>query len=66
VGQPRDGAPGASYLVIDPEENTYTHKRVKYDVETVVRKLQGLGIQEKYLEWLKRILYSATLQPCPE
>jgi len=63
VGQPRDGAPSVSYLVIDPEENTYTHKRVKYDVETVVRKLQGLGIQEKYLGWLKGILYNATIQP---
>jgi len=66
IGQPRDGAPGASYLVIDPEENTYIHKRVKYDVETVIRKLQGLGIQEKYLDWLKKILYNATIQPCPE
>jgi len=39
---------------------------VKYDVESVIRKLQGLGIQEKYLDWLKKILYSATIQPHSE
>jgi len=61
VGQPRDGDPRASYLVIDFERNEYTHYRVKYDLDKVVEKLRSLVREEKYFNWLREILYNASI-----
>ena len=33
VGQPRDGDPRASYVILDPDERTMEHRRVEYAVE---------------------------------
>lgn len=61
VGQPRDGVPLASYMVIDTEGPAFSHGRAKYDVEVVLRKLSSLGIERRYYEWAARILTSASL-----
>lgn len=37
VGQPRDGNPAASYLLLDTAERTVTYKRVPYDIAATQR-----------------------------
>jgi protein phosphatase len=56
VGQPRDGDPRASYAILDTETWSFSIYRVKYDVEAVIRKLEGLNLEQKYLNRLKSIL----------
>ena len=41
VGQPRDGDPRASYLVLDPEAGTATWHRVAYDIEAVAAAMRA-------------------------
>lgn len=59
VGQPRDGDNRASYAILDLDRKEFKSYRVKYPVENTLRKLRSLKIEEKYYEWLKRILLSA-------
>jgi diadenosine tetraphosphatase ApaH/serine/threonine PP2A family protein phosphatase len=40
VGQPRDGDPRASYLILDEEQRTIEHRRVPYPVEITQRKMR--------------------------
>jgi len=61
IGQPRDGSPNPSYMIIDTEKDSITHIRIEYDINAVISKYIGLGIEEKYLEWLKRILVSGKI-----
>jgi len=51
VGQPRDGNPAAAYLLI--EDDTYRHKRVKYDIAAIAAKMR----EEQYDEYIYEILY---------
>lgn len=48
VGQPRDGDPRASYMLIDVEDGevVVTHRRVEYDVEEVASRMRRLGLPE--------------------
>ncbi|MCW3991526.1 MAG: metallophosphatase family protein [Candidatus Bathyarchaeota archaeon] len=48
VGQPRDGDPRSSYMVIDLVEGiaAVTHRRVKYDVEAVAERMGRLGLPD--------------------
>ncbi|KON31112.1 hypothetical protein AC482_01915 [miscellaneous Crenarchaeota group-15 archaeon DG-45] len=48
VGQPRDGDPRASYMVIDVEGGAAAveHRRVGYDVEEVASRMRRLGLPE--------------------
>ncbi len=46
VGQPRDGDPRASYVVIDTETWRIRLRRVKYDVERTVKDMQREGFPE--------------------
>ena len=39
VGQPRDGDPRASYLILDTQERTIEHRRVAYPVEVTQAKM---------------------------
>ena len=39
VGQPRDGDPRASYLILDWNELTIEHRRVEYPVEATQAKM---------------------------
>ena len=61
VGQPRDGDPRASYMIVDLGENSVRHYRVKYDIDNVVAKPEKLSLEHRYLEWLKNILYKAVI-----
>lgn len=55
-GQPRDGDPRASFAIFDPETNTFTIHKVKYDVEKVIEKLKQLQLENLYTAWLANIL----------
>jgi diadenosine tetraphosphatase ApaH/serine/threonine PP2A family protein phosphatase len=44
VGQPRDGDPRASYLVLDTGENSLIHGRVDYPYQLTQKKMVELGL----------------------
>ena len=44
VGQPRDGDPGSSYLLLDPETATMTWQRVAYDIPAVQAAIRAAGL----------------------
>jgi predicted phosphodiesterase len=44
VGQPRDGDPRASYLVLDPGSGAITWHRVAYEVEAVQAAMRAVGL----------------------
>lgn len=46
VGQPRDGAPVASYALLDEEQATLTYLRVPYDASTAAAKVRKAGLPE--------------------
>jgi predicted phosphodiesterase len=52
VGQPRDGDPAASYLILDPEAATATWHRVAYDIGAVQRAMVGAGLPPRLAERL--------------
>jgi predicted phosphodiesterase len=52
VGQPRDGDPRASYLMLDPERRTIDWHRVEYDIESVVTAMRGAGLPDRLAERL--------------
>lgn len=46
VGQPRDGDPRAAYLLLNTEERTFRHVRVKYDVQAAATAIKVAGLPE--------------------
>jgi predicted phosphodiesterase len=46
VGQPRDGDPRASYLVLDPDAGRVRFRRLAYDVERTQREIREAGLPE--------------------
>jgi diadenosine tetraphosphatase ApaH/serine/threonine PP2A family protein phosphatase len=44
VGQPRDGDPNASYLILDPAAGSVSWHRVAYDVESVQASMRAAGL----------------------
>lgn len=44
VGQPRDGDPRASFLLLDLERRVFSHFRVEYDIESVLRAILEAGL----------------------
>ncbi len=44
VGQPRDGDPEASFMVLDPGAGKVAWHRVAYDIEAVQRAMQAAGL----------------------
>lgn len=44
VGQPRDGDPNASYLILDPELGRVAWHRVPYDVASVQQSMREVGL----------------------
>jgi predicted phosphodiesterase len=44
VGQPRDGDPDASYVVLDPDTATVTWHRVAYDIPAVQAAIRAAGL----------------------
>ena len=61
VGQPRDGVPKASYMIIDTDNMVIEHYRVEYDINRVLRKLKDLNLGERYYQWLRKILLTASI-----
>jgi diadenosine tetraphosphatase ApaH/serine/threonine PP2A family protein phosphatase len=47
VGQPRDGDPRASYMIIDVEAARVTWQRVVYDVATAARRIRAAGLPDR-------------------
>jgi diadenosine tetraphosphatase ApaH/serine/threonine PP2A family protein phosphatase len=47
VGQPRDGIPTASWLVLDTAAGTATWNRTAYDVGAVQRAMEAVGLPER-------------------
>lgn len=52
VGQPRDGIPTASYLVLDPRTATATWGRAAYDIEAVQEQMRALDLPRRLVERL--------------
>jgi diadenosine tetraphosphatase ApaH/serine/threonine PP2A family protein phosphatase len=52
VGQPRDGNPAASYLVIDTSAQTAQFRRVTYDVVATQRLMRDAGLPPRLAERL--------------
>jgi diadenosine tetraphosphatase ApaH/serine/threonine PP2A family protein phosphatase len=52
VGQPRDGIPAASWLVLDTDERAATWQRTAYDVAAVQGRMVSLGLPARLVERL--------------
>jgi diadenosine tetraphosphatase ApaH/serine/threonine PP2A family protein phosphatase len=52
VGQPRDGNPAASYLLIDVESGRAEFRRVSYDVAVTQRLMRDVGLPPRLAERL--------------
>lgn len=52
VGQPRDGNPQSSYLVLDADARSVDFRRVAYDVETTQRRMRDLELPARLVERL--------------
>jgi diadenosine tetraphosphatase ApaH/serine/threonine PP2A family protein phosphatase len=59
VGQPRDGDPRASYVLIEDGEPRLA--RAAYDIEATIRGLQGGGLPSSIFERLARILRTGSV-----
>jgi len=53
VGQPRDKIPGAAFAIFDPTTNRLTNHRVDYDVEPVIKDMEGQGFPQPLLDRLR-------------
>ncbi|MFQ6059041.1 MAG: metallophosphoesterase family protein [Anaerolineae bacterium] len=49
VGQPRDGDPRASYVILDVEASTIEYRRVPYPVEETQRKMARAGLPPRLI-----------------
>lgn len=54
VGQPRDGDPRASYMILDSSEWTFTLIRVAYDHRSVMESVRENGLPEMLASRLLR------------
>lgn len=54
VGQPRDGDPRASYLILDTDVGTASWHRVRYDIDAVGSAMRAAGLPRRLSE---RLLY---------
>jgi predicted phosphodiesterase len=52
VGQPRDGSTRASYGIYDPEEHSFTLRRVSYDIQKAAQRILDAGLPEENAERL--------------
>ncbi len=53
VGQPRDGDPRASYLLLDVDAGTVTYRRVDYPIETTQEKMAAAGLPPRIIARLE-------------
>ena len=54
VGQPRDGDPRASYVMLDTEAQTLVYHRVPYAVEMTQERMRARGLPRRLIERLER------------
>jgi len=52
VGQPRDGNPDASYLILDLEAGVAEFHRVRYDIALTQRLMREVGLPRWLVERL--------------
>ena len=52
VGQPRDGDPKSSYLVLDTDLATLEYRRVAYDIQATQRAMAEVGLPPRLIERL--------------
>jgi diadenosine tetraphosphatase ApaH/serine/threonine PP2A family protein phosphatase len=52
VGQPRDGNPAASYVMLDTERREITYRRVPYDIEQAAARILNKGLPPRLAERL--------------
>jgi len=52
VGQPRDGDPRASYVILDDEALVIEHHRVQYPIEVTQRKMEKAGLPRQLIDRL--------------
>jgi diadenosine tetraphosphatase ApaH/serine/threonine PP2A family protein phosphatase len=52
VGQPRDGNPAASYLVLDTDADTVEFRRVAYDIDATQKAMHHAGLPPRLAERL--------------
>lgn len=53
VGQPRDGEPGASYVIFSPKDRTIEFRRVDYDIDAAAGKVLDAGLPPLLAERLR-------------
>jgi len=49
VGQPRDGNPDASYVILDTEAHTVTYRRVPYAIEETQERMRQAGLPPRLI-----------------
>jgi predicted phosphodiesterase len=49
VGQPRDHDPRASYVIYNPEENTWDYRRLTYDIPAVQTRMADAQLPERHI-----------------
>jgi diadenosine tetraphosphatase ApaH/serine/threonine PP2A family protein phosphatase len=52
VGQPRDGNPAASYMLLDPESGSLEFRRVAYQIELTQRLIRDADLPPRLAERL--------------
>jgi diadenosine tetraphosphatase ApaH/serine/threonine PP2A family protein phosphatase len=52
VGQPRDGNPAASYMVLDTESDEVEFRRVSYDIDATQRAMRAVDLPPRLAERL--------------
>jgi len=52
VGQPRDGNPDASYVILNLDENTLEHRRAEYPIEETQDKMRAAKLPNRLIERL--------------
>jgi diadenosine tetraphosphatase ApaH/serine/threonine PP2A family protein phosphatase len=52
VGQPRDGIPAASWLLLDTDADAATWQRTAYDIGAVQARMAGIGLPDRLVERL--------------
>jgi diadenosine tetraphosphatase ApaH/serine/threonine PP2A family protein phosphatase len=52
VGQPRDGNPAASYLILDTDDRNIQFRRVRYDIDRTQRLMRDAGLPLRLAERL--------------
>lgn len=49
VGQPRDANPDAAYAILDDEANVFEHRRVRYDIGAVQKRMRQYDLPERLI-----------------